>query len=143
MTGLATVIIVASIASAGAGTRAENVRLHVGGLGDVVGTRNAGAIVDEFRGIPFAHPPIGKLRWRPPVPIRPWTGVRAHAHMLFDGARQPFPRSDRCLLLRFLSESLERMCEKLKTENYCVHTFCHTYPSTLFAPPHVHSTAHV
>jgi para-nitrobenzyl esterase len=86
MTGLATVIIVASIASAGAGARAEDVRLHVGGLGDVVGTRNAGGIVDEFRGIPFAYPPIGKLRWRPPIPIRPWTGVRAHAHMLFDVA---------------------------------------------------------
>ena len=29
-----------------------------------------------FRGIPFAAPPLGPLRWKPPQPIRPWTGVR-------------------------------------------------------------------
>lgn len=30
----------------------------------------------EFRGIPFAAPPVGDLRWRPPAPVRPWRGVR-------------------------------------------------------------------
>ena len=29
-----------------------------------------------FRGIPFASPPVGDLRWRPPVPGKSWTGVR-------------------------------------------------------------------
>ena len=29
-----------------------------------------------FRGIPFAAPPLGALRWKPPQPVRPWKGVR-------------------------------------------------------------------
>ncbi|MCD7833959.1 MAG: carboxylesterase family protein [Lachnospiraceae bacterium] len=32
--------------------------------------------ITEFRGIPFAAPPVGKLRWRPPVDPKAWSGVR-------------------------------------------------------------------
>ena len=38
-----------------------------------------GLIEDEvhvFRGVPFAQPPVGDLRWRRPQPVEPWQGVR-------------------------------------------------------------------
>lgn len=31
----------------------------------------------QFLGIPYAEPPVGKLRWRDPQPVRPWQGVRS------------------------------------------------------------------
>src|SRR5215212_802759 len=32
--------------------------------------------IRSFKGIPFAAPPIGELRWKPPQPAIPWEGVR-------------------------------------------------------------------
>jgi len=46
----------------------------------VTGGRAAGVVapsgVREFRAIPFAAPPVGPNRWRPPQPVVPWSGVR-------------------------------------------------------------------
>jgi len=43
--------------------------------GRLAGARK-GAVA-SFKGIPFARPPVGPLRWRPPEPAEPWAGVRA------------------------------------------------------------------
>ena len=45
-----------------------------GGL--VSGISGWGWNVREYLGIPFAAPPVGNLRWRPPQPVVPWQGVR-------------------------------------------------------------------
>ncbi len=45
--------------------------------GAVEGTLTADGKVVAFKGIPYAVPPVGDLRWKPPVPATRWTGVRA------------------------------------------------------------------
>ncbi len=42
--------------------------------GAVTGIENGR--VDEYLGIPYAEPPVGTLRWRPPQPHPAWSGVR-------------------------------------------------------------------
>jgi para-nitrobenzyl esterase len=44
----------------------------------------SGALVDDsgetlhyYRGVPYAAPPVGDLRFKPPAPVTPWEGVRA------------------------------------------------------------------
>lgn len=29
-----------------------------------------------FKGVPFAAPPVGQLRWKAPQPVVPWSGIK-------------------------------------------------------------------
>jgi para-nitrobenzyl esterase len=46
---------------------------------DVTGGKVSGVAANgivSFKGIPFAAPPTGDLRWKAPQPVVPWTGVK-------------------------------------------------------------------
>src|ERR1700722_14421483 len=45
-------------------------------LGKVQGKMSADHQTRDFLGIPFAAPPVGPLRWKPPQPAAKWEGVR-------------------------------------------------------------------
>ncbi len=44
--------------------------------GQVQGVPTETKDVFVFRGIPYAAPPIGDLRWKEPQPVVPWKGVK-------------------------------------------------------------------
>ena len=44
--------------------------------GIVEGTTGDEPTVRIFRGVPFAAPPVGDLRWKAPQPVKPWAEVR-------------------------------------------------------------------
>ena len=57
--------------------------------GVVVGEAAPGLSI--FRGIPYAAPPVGPLRWRPPQPHPGWKGERPARTFGFDCVQTPFP----------------------------------------------------
>ncbi|MBB5397205.1 carboxylesterase/lipase family protein [Mucilaginibacter sp. AK015] len=44
--------------------------------GKISGTLSGDKSVHIFKGIPFAAPPVGELRWKAPQPVTPWAGVK-------------------------------------------------------------------
>lgn len=47
--------------------------------------------IESFKGVPFAAPPVGELRWRAPQPVKPWSGVRNADAYSADCMQVPFP----------------------------------------------------
>jgi para-nitrobenzyl esterase len=67
-TSIAVILIAASCALVSAQTRVRTT------AGTIEGGTESGVV--SFKGIPFAAPPVGDLRWRAPEPHASWEGVR-------------------------------------------------------------------
>jgi para-nitrobenzyl esterase len=57
--------------------RVEAVRVQ---NGLIAGSLTADSSVMIFKGVPFAAPPVGALRWKEPQPLKNWKGVRHCDH---------------------------------------------------------------
>ena len=55
--------------------------------GAVAGTNGE---IQAFKGIPYAAPPVGPLRWRAPQPAVPWQGVRDATRFGDDCMQRPY-----------------------------------------------------
>jgi para-nitrobenzyl esterase len=80
-------------------------------VGDIVD--QMGTPVNIFRGIPYAAPPVGNLRFKPPAPVEPWTEARemkvwadrcpqAESRLTANGAI-----SEACLIVNVVTPSLD------------------------------------
>jgi para-nitrobenzyl esterase len=57
----------------GAGTAGAQVKTTAGLVEGISADEGR---VRVFKGLPYAAPPVGALRWKAPAPVAPWTGVR-------------------------------------------------------------------
>lgn len=81
--------------------------------GQVRGEARDASGVLAFKGIPYAAPPVGPLRWRAPQPPTPWIGVRdalafgAGCLSSLEHDPRPGPRSEDCLTLNVWTAARE------------------------------------
>lgn len=105
------VLWIAAVAVAGVVTpaaRAQSAPVVQVRQGKVRGAWSKDHEVRKFLGIPYAEPPVGDLRWRPPVPAKGWVGIReatafgAHCmqpHIYSDMRFRDPGESENCLTL--------------------------------------------
>jgi len=71
--------------------------------GPLLGEQSGG--VNIFRGVPFAEPPVGPLRFRAPVPVKPWTTERDATRFPTSAMQPGTGHSEDCLYLNIWSPS--------------------------------------
>ena len=106
---LGAVCVMVGLAFIDAASAADTSTLVETAEGPIVGTyTDADADVRVYKGIPYAAPPVGPLRWRAPAPVTPWKEVREatafgtpcwQSHVTGIYSRGPVPRSEDCLYL--------------------------------------------
>jgi para-nitrobenzyl esterase len=92
------------------GTFRSTVRLDAGVLEGVQSGPSKNEVA--FLGIPYATPPVGELRWKPPKPVSKWTGTRkatefgATCPQLPAGWLPTLPWNEDCLYLNVWTTQL-------------------------------------
>ncbi|WP_371809647.1 carboxylesterase/lipase family protein [Croceicoccus sp. YJ47] len=86
LAGLAAMSPMQAVSAQSVPRSVEQVRIDSGAIR---GERDDEVI--SWKGIPFAQPPVGALRWRAPQPVRPWDGVRETTAYSPDCMQLPFP----------------------------------------------------
>jgi para-nitrobenzyl esterase len=71
-----TFLAVAALLALALTTRGQTTDLIKTASGTVEGAGRQSSGVRIFKGIPFAQPPVGDLRWKEPQPVKNWQGVR-------------------------------------------------------------------
>jgi len=98
-------------------TTSKTVKVNAGVLQGVVS-----GDVHAFKGIPYAAPPVGNLRWRSPQPVTPWKGTRQAVKYGNDCVQLPIPgdagaggsiRGEDCLYLNVWTPASLKPGEKL------------------------------
>ncbi|MFC1948163.1 carboxylesterase/lipase family protein [Chloroflexota bacterium] len=92
----------------------DNVKLDTGYISGIM-TGEPGSEVRIYRGIPYAAPPVGNLRWKPPQPVTLWEGIRECADYSVQAAQYPdmnlseeyrnVPSSEDCLYLNVYTQA--------------------------------------
>lgn len=99
MTRLNILLVAIPILFAGACSKLQPGQVKVEG-GVIQGTVTEDLTI--YKGIPFAAPPVGELRWKAPQPVEKWEGVKEtteYAPAPWQGGNPPSGKSEDCLYL--------------------------------------------
>jgi para-nitrobenzyl esterase len=90
----------------------DEIRLNTGCISGFETSQN-GQVIHAYRGILYAAPPVGDLRWKPPQPAASWSGVRECKEFSIQAAQYPdihasdklqaLPSSEDCLYLNVMT----------------------------------------
>jgi para-nitrobenzyl esterase len=92
----------------------DTIKLDTGYISGTI-TGIPGKEVRTYRGIPYAAPPVGELRWKPPHPMTPWDNILECVNYSVQAAQYPdtnlsekyrnVPSSEDCLYLNVYTQA--------------------------------------